>query len=72
MHTVWIVCNCYWCKTNIQIVSVTVPAKHQITWINELKLTFNWKWNSEQKNHATLKSQGKINTVQNFLHSQKS
>ena len=33
----------------MQIVSVTVSAKHQITQINELELTFNWKWNSKQK-----------------------
>ena len=33
----------------MQILSVTVPAKHQITPINKLELTFNWKWNSKQK-----------------------
>ena len=35
----------------MQIVSVTVPAKliNQLTRINELELTFNWKWNSKQK-----------------------
>ena len=55
----------------MQIVSVTVPAKHQITRINKLELTFNWKWNSKQKNQVTWKSQHKINaTLQNFLHSQ--
>ena len=73
MHTVRIAWNYYLCKTNMQIVSVTVPAKHQITRINELELTFNCKWNSKQKNHKTWKSQRKINaTFQNFLHSQKS
>ena len=57
----------------MQIVSNTVPAKHQITQINELELTFNWKWNSKQKNHVTSNSQHKINTAfQHFLHSQKS
>ena len=55
MHTGWISCNCYWCKTNRQIVRVTVPAKHQITQINELELTFNWKCNSKQKNHIIIK-----------------
>ena len=54
----------------MQIVSVTVPSKHQITRINELELTF---LNSKQKNHITWKLQHKINTTfQNFLHSQKS
>ena len=47
--------------------------KHQITQINELEVTFNWKWNSKQKNHITWKSQCKIyTTFQNFLHPQKS
>ena len=54
----------------MQIVSVT--AKHQITRINELQLTFSWNWNSKQKNHKTWKSQRKINApFQNFLHPQK-
>ena len=54
----------------MQIVGVSVPAKHQITRINELELTFNWKWNSKQRNHITGKSQRKINTTfQNFLYS---
>ena len=67
-----VACNCYWCKTNMQILSVTVPAKHQINWINELELTFKWKWNSKQK-YITWKVTCKINTTfQNFLHSQKS
>ena len=35
----------------MQIVSVTVPAKHQITRIDELELIFKGKWNSKQKNH---------------------
>ena len=33
----------------MQIESVTVPAKHQITQINDMELNFNWKWNSKQK-----------------------
>ena len=57
----------------MQIVSVTVHARHQIPQIDELELTFNWKQNSKQENHITWKSQHKINrTFQNFLHSQKS
>ena len=71
-YTLWIACNYYWCKTNLQIVSVTVPAKHQITQINELELTFNWKWDSTQKNHLTWKSQSKLRAFQSFLHFQKS
>ena len=55
----------------MQIVGITVPANHQITRINELELTFNWKWISKQKNQITWKSQRNINTFQNFLHSQK-
>ena len=57
----------------MQIKSVTVPTKHKTTQINQLELTFNWKWNSKQKNQTTWKSHHKINlTFQNFLHSQKS
>ena len=57
----------------MQIVSVTVPTKHQITQINKQELIFNWKWNSKQKSHLTLNSQHKIKTTfQNFLHAQKS
>ena len=57
----------------MQIVSVIMPAKRQITQINKLELTFRWKWNSKGKNHTILKAQRKINTTfQNFLRSQKS
>ena len=47
----------------MQIVSVTAPAKHQIIRINELELTFNWKWNYKQKSYITWKSQRKINNI---------
>ena len=49
----WKACNYYWWKTNMQIESVTVPAKHQITQIKKMELNFNWMWNSKQKNHIT-------------------
>ena len=32
-------------------------AKHQITQISELELTFSWKWNSEQKNNLKVTTQ---------------
>ena len=50
-YTVWIACSYYWCKTNMQTVSVAVPAKHQTIQVKEVELTFNWKWNFKQKNH---------------------
>ena len=75
MYTVLIACNYYWCKTNMQIVRVTVPAEHQITPINKLELTFSWKWNSKQKIMSLESHNNKLTqnlTFQDFFDSQKS
>ena len=48
----------------MQIVSVTVPSKHQITRINELELTF---LNSKQKNHIPYNTQPNLTIIYTII-----